>query len=206
MTILKKAVALVAYTAFGTAAISVPAHTQPGEEGSGPPALARSLLPARAGGVTLLVTSNGLQNGGSMDERFTQDGDNMSPPLRWSRGPSGTRSYAVIVEDTGVDRPEPIVHWLVYDIPPSIRILPVGVPRDDELESGAKQGKNVRGEAGYIGPKPPAGQTHPYHFQVFALNTRLNMDPAEADRDALLDAMRGHILGSGDIVALYTGK
>jgi phosphatidylethanolamine-binding protein (PEBP) family uncharacterized protein len=68
------------------------------------------------------------------------------------------------------------------------------------------QGKNVRGTVGYIGPKPPAGQTHPYHFQVFALSQRLNVDPAKADRDTVVTAMRGKVLASGDIVVNYTGK
>ena len=71
---------------------------------------------------------------------------------------------------------------------------------------GHMQGKNVRGAAGYVGPKPPAGQTHPYHFEVFALNTTLNLDPENADRNAVVNAMKSHVLTKGDLVAMYTGK
>jgi phosphatidylethanolamine-binding protein (PEBP) family uncharacterized protein len=82
----------------------------------------------------------------------------------------------------------------------------MGVAAGQKLENGGAQAKNVRGEAGYIGPKPPAGQTHPYHFQVFALSSRLNLDPATADRKAVVEAMKGKVLAVGDLVGMYTGK
>jgi Raf kinase inhibitor-like YbhB/YbcL family protein len=68
------------------------------------------------------------------------------------------------------------------------------------------QGKNVSGSPGYIGPKPPAGQTHSYYFQVFALDTRLDIDPASADRMTLINAMKGHVLASGSVIGRYTGQ
>jgi phosphatidylethanolamine-binding protein (PEBP) family uncharacterized protein len=68
------------------------------------------------------------------------------------------------------------------------------------------QGKNAMGKMSYIGPKPPAGQTHPYHFQVFALNTRLDIDPTNADRTAVINAMKGRVIASGDVIGNYTGK
>ena len=80
------------------------------------------------------------------------------------------------------------------------------MPGEATLETGIMQGLNVRRTAGFVGPKPPAGQTHPYHFEVFALNRKLNLDPAKADRAAMLDAMKGHVLAVGDIVVNYTGK
>ena len=67
-------------------------------------------------------------------------------------------------------------------------------------------GLNIRKAAGYMGPKPPAGQTHPYHFEVFALDKSLDLDPASADRNAVVAAMAGHVLAEGEIVATYTGK
>ena len=138
-------------------------------------------------------------------EEYTQNGANTSPQIRWSKGPAGTLSYVVLAEDSGVSRPEPIVHWVVYDIPGNTTQLPAGLPKDGQLESGAMQGKNIRGEIGYIGPKPPAGQTHPYHFQVFALNGRLRLEPG-ADRNAVVAAMKGKVLAIGDLTMNYTGK
>jgi Raf kinase inhibitor-like YbhB/YbcL family protein len=171
----------------------------------GPPVLAKQLAPARGGSSRLLVTSGAFVSGAGLDDKYTQNGDNMSPGLAWSKGPLGTQSYAVLAEDSGVNRAEPIVHWVIFNIPSTSTGLPQNVPTDPTLENGAMQGKNVRGTAGYIGPKPPAGQTHPYHFEVFALNTRLTVDPA-SDRNTIVNAMKGHVLAQGELVANYTGK
>ena len=172
---------------------------------AGPPVLAKDLLPAPTG-VRLLVTSDAFTSGSPLDDKYTQNGDNMSPPLSWSKGPAGTQAYAVFAEDAGVNRHDPITHWVVYDIPSTTTKLRENVPTEPKLDSGAMQGLNVRKAAGFVGPKPPAGQTHPYHFEVFALNRRVNLDPAKADRDSVIGAMKGHVLAVGDIVANYTGK
>lgn len=172
----------------------------------GPPVLAKQLAPARGGSSRLLVTSGAFVTGGTLDDKYTQNGDNMSPALNWSKGPLGTQSYAVLAEDSGVNRAEPVVHWVIFNIPSTAIGLPQNVPTDGTLENGTLQGKNVRGTAGYIGPKPPAGQTHPYHFEVFALNTRLNIDPASADRNTVVSAMKNHVLAIGELVTNYTGK
>ena len=172
----------------------------------GPPVLAKQLAPARGGSSRLLVTSSAFVSGAALDDKYTQNGDNMSPGMAWSKGPLGTQSYAVLAEDSGVNRAEPIVHWVIFNIPSTATGLPQNVPTDATLENGSMQGKNVRGSAGYIGPKPPAGQTHPYHFEVFALNSRLTVDPASADRNTVVNAMKGHVLAQGELVANYTGK
>jgi Raf kinase inhibitor-like YbhB/YbcL family protein len=112
----------------------------------------------------------------------------------------------VLTEDSGVNRKDPIVHWVIYNIPSTSTSLPQNVPGDPTLENGAMQGKNVRGNAGYIGPKPPAGQTHPYHFEVFALNTKLDLPAGTADRAAVVEAMKNHVLAQGELVVNYTGK
>jgi Raf kinase inhibitor-like YbhB/YbcL family protein len=171
----------------------------------GPPQLAKDLAPARYG-TRLLVTSPAFSSGGTMDEKYTQDGANLSPTIEWTKGPTGTRSYAVLVADATVNRPEPIMHWIVYNIPAATRSLPSQTPGDSALPEGVAQAKNVSGAQGYIGPKPPAGETHSYHFQVFALNSTLNLDAASTDRMAVINAMKGRVLASGSVIGRYTGK
>jgi Raf kinase inhibitor-like YbhB/YbcL family protein len=174
--------------------------------GDGPPVLANKIAVPMGTSGRLLVTSSALSSGGALNDKYTQNGDNMSPSLSWAKGPLGTQSYAVLVEDAGVNRHDPIVHWVIYNIPSTTTNLSQNIPTDAHLDSGMEQGKNVRGSAGYIGPKPPAGQTHPYHFEVFALNSHLNLDPATADRQAVVNAMKNHVLTSGEVVVNYTGK
>jgi Raf kinase inhibitor-like YbhB/YbcL family protein len=112
------------------------------------------------------------------------------------------------VEDSGVERPFPIDHWALYNIPANVTNLPQGVPAiaRPEYPAGAVNGLNIAKRAGYIGPKPPPGKTHPYHFEVFALDTKLALDPATTDRTAVANAMRDHVLAEGEIVGMYTGK
>lgn len=172
---------------------------------AGPPVLAKTLLPAKMS-AKLSVTSPALRSGAMLDEQYTQNGANKSPRLEWSKGPAGTVSYVVLAVDSSVNRPEPIVHWIVFNIPPAKRELSSGLPNSATLADGSEQGKNIGGNIGYIGPKPPAGQTHSYHFQVFALNTKLDIEPEKANRDALIGAMKNRVLASGDMVANYTGK
>jgi Raf kinase inhibitor-like YbhB/YbcL family protein len=191
-------VAALAVASFGDA--SVNAQNQ-----AGPPVLAKDVAPARQG-IRLRVISPAFTPGGAIDEVYTQDGANMSPPLEWSKGPIGTRSYVVIAEDASVNRAEPIVHWVVYNIPSTLVRLQRDMPDGDTLPNGALQGKTVKGAPGYVGPQPPAGQRHAYHFQVFAVNTRLDIDPANADRNTVLDAIKGRVMASGDLVGDYTGR
>jgi len=199
---LKSATVLTLVTLF---AVSANAQGDSPPISGGPPVLAKNLAPARMGG-RIMVTSPAFASGKTLDEKYTQNGANMSPPLAWTKGPAGTRSYVVLAEDSGVNRPEPIVHWIVYNIPSSVLRLSQEMPPGATLEDGALQGKNVAGSTSYIGPKPPAGQTHPYHFQVFALNTTLDIDPANADRATLIAAMKGRVLAVGDVIGNYTGQ
>jgi Raf kinase inhibitor-like YbhB/YbcL family protein len=201
-TMLRSATVLSLVTLF---AVSANAQGENPSGQVGPPVLAKSLAPARMGG-RIMVTSPAFSSGKTLDEKYTQNGANMSPPLAWTKGPVGTRSYVVLAEDSGVNRPEPIVHWIVYNIPSSVLRLSQEMPPGATLEDGALQGKNVAGSTSYVGPKPPAGQTHPYHFQVFALNTTLDIDPANADRATLISAMKGRVLAVGDVVGNYTGQ
>jgi Raf kinase inhibitor-like YbhB/YbcL family protein len=174
-------------------------------DAAGAPVLAKTLLPAKMG-ARLRVTSAAIRSDATLDEQYTQNGGNKSPRLEWSKGPAGTVSYVVLAVDSSVNRPEPIVHWIVYNIPSAKREIATGLPNSATLADGSAQGKNTGGNVGYIGPKPPTGQTHAYHFQVFALNAKLDIDPAQADRDTLISAMKNRVLASGDIVANYTGK
>jgi Raf kinase inhibitor-like YbhB/YbcL family protein len=192
----------LALSLAGIFAVSVDAQ---GQAPAAPPVLAKALAPAKSLSAPLRVTSASY-SGEELDNKYTQNGDNISPPLHWSPGPSGTQSFVVLTEDAGVDRHDPIVHWIVYNIPSHRQDLAEAFPAEPASENGTMQGKNVRGTAGYVGPKPPAGQTHPYHFEVFALNTSLKLDPAKATRNEVVAAMKNHVLAEGDLVMNYTGK
>jgi Raf kinase inhibitor-like YbhB/YbcL family protein len=111
----------------------------------------------------------------------------------------------LIVEDPDAQEPKPFVHWILYNLSPSQSSLPESVPGTPRLPEfdGALQGRNSKGMIGYFGPRPPkADSAHHYHFQVFAVDTILPLDPA-ASPSQVLAALKGHVVGAGEVVATF---
>jgi len=151
--------------------------------------------------ATLALSSPAFQAGENIPVKYTCDGQNISPPLTWGDGPQGTQSFALIMDDP--DAPGGVfTHWLLFNLPADSRELPEGVPHDNELVSGARQGKNSFNEIGYGGPCPPSGPAHHYRFSLYALDKHLEL-AAGASRQQVLDALTGHILASGLLIGMY---
>jgi len=158
------------------------------------------------GSNALKVTSPAFADGGAIPERYTADGMNLSPPLHWSKGPNGTKEFALIVEDADAKMPlvkkvRPAVNWFIYKIPADVTELPEGVSRYTTFW----QGKNYLLETGYAGPNPPPGKLHHYYFEVFALDSDED-PPAGADRDTILGKFKGHVLSKGVLVGTYQAE
>ena len=154
---------------------------------------------------TITVRSMNFGNGGTIPNRHTAYDKNVSPELRWSGVPRGARSLVLMMEDPDAINPKPFVHWLMANIPTSSTRLRGNLPEGDRIRGlmGAMQGATHTSKIGYFGPKPPAdGKVHHYHFQIFALNKKLNL-PSGYNRQALLDAMRGHVIAKGETVGTY---
>ncbi len=159
-----------------------------------------------AGDESLALESSAFASGDSIPDIYAAEGDNISPPLQWSEGPNGTKSYVVIMEDPDVAQDPPFVHWLLYNIPADVTQLNKAVPPSPQpaKPQGALQGKSEAGAIGYFGPKPPASDpAHHYHFQVFALDTELEI-PFGVSRAELVTAMEGHVLAAGQVTGTYS--
>ena len=155
----------------------------------------------------IVVASPVLRTGELIPRDHSPDGRNLSPPIVWSNLPAGTRQLAVICQDHGAGNPPPWVHWIIYNIPATATGLPEGIPFDplDPMPAeiaGAVQGNNSWGLPMYRGPAPPAESLHHYHFAVYALDTELDLPPG-LDRDELLAAIDGHVIGEGALVPVY---
>lgn len=190
-----------AFAATATAAVVPAAFAQqpPPAVQVGASQLARANLAASTASV-LIVTSPAFTPSDDIPLDNTSWGKNIFPGLRWSTGPSGTRSYVVIVQDgDAMSRGAPILHWTMFNIPASVNSLDAGMSAPP---AGAEYGPNIRGPAhAYMGPHTPPGPDHRYHFQVFALDT--SIPSGEATTYAgLTAAMKGHVLASGEIVGL----
>ncbi|HUB05549.1 MAG TPA: YbhB/YbcL family Raf kinase inhibitor-like protein [Myxococcales bacterium] len=144
---------------------------------------------------TLQVGSTSFAAGGAIPGRFTCAGADLPPELHWSAPPTGTRSFALLVEDP--DAPGgAFVHWVLYGIPAGTRSL------DEGGAAAGRSGGNDFGRDGYGGPCPPPGAPHHYHFKVFALDRELTL-PAGASAADLRRAMRGHVLAEGTLIGTF---
>ncbi|HEY7220969.1 MAG TPA: YbhB/YbcL family Raf kinase inhibitor-like protein [Candidatus Binatia bacterium] len=147
------------------------------------------------------LTTTAFQAGQEIPRKYTCDGEDVSPPLRWRNAPPGATAFALIVDDP--DAPGGTwVHWVIYDLPASATGLPETAPNTETLESGAKQGLNDFRKVGYGGPCPPPGPAHRYFFRLYALDAPTGLKP-RAMKQRLLDAVKGHVLGEAELIGRY---
>ncbi len=159
--------------------------------------------PGEAGGgekVSLKVTSGAFAEGASIPAQHTCDGRNVSPPISWEGVPASAKTIALIADDPDAPRGT-WVHWVLFNLPATEKGLPEAVPATESLSSGAKQGKNDFGDAGYGGPCPPSG-THRYYFKLYALDAALDL-ASGAKKDQQLKAMEGHVVAEGQLMGRY---
>lgn len=147
------------------------------------------------------ITSQAFEPGEMIPAKYTCKGQNISPPIAWQGAPEGTRSITVISEDPDAPMGN-WVHWVYYDIPPQVTGLPENIPGEERPSPGGTQGINDSLTIGYAGPCPPSG-THRYFFRVYAVDTELDLPPG-ANKQEVLQAMEGHLLGMGDLMGRFS--
>ena len=146
--------------------------------------------------MSLTLTSDAFANGQSIPAKYSCVGKNTSPALAWEVPPSGTKSFALIVDDP--DAPMGTwVHWVLFNIPAGTRGL-----QESGQTSGMSAGKNSSGNTHYDGPCPPSG-THRYFFKLYALDSSLSLSPG-ATKEQLLNSMKGHILAQGELMGTFS--
>ena len=157
-------------------------------------------------GAGLVLSSTRIGPSEPIPQRYAGDGENVSPPLRWTPPPEGTAELVLVCEDPDAPTPRPYIHWVLAGLEPDLRELPEGLAKTDHLTGlpgRPRQGQNSAGTLGYTGPLPPVGHgMHHYHFQLFASNHRL---PAgiKLDRGTLVEQLAGHVLAKGCLVGTY---
>jgi Raf kinase inhibitor-like YbhB/YbcL family protein len=151
--------------------------------------------------MTLSITSSAFNNGSSIPDVYTCKGSDTSPALAWNDPPSGTKSFALIMDDPDASSGT-WVHWVIYNIPASARGLQAAAPIQAQLADGSLNGVNSWSKLGYGGPCPPGG-THRYFFKLYALDAVLNLSSG-ANKGQLLSAMQGHILAQGELIGTFS--
>ncbi len=150
----------------------------------------------------LTVTSTDFEDGGTIPVEYTGRGEDISPELTLSILSPNAKTVAVVMDD--LDHPIGTYnHWVIWNLPAQ-QLIPQAIPRGERLDAlgGAVQG-NAYGRHCYRGPLPPKGMgTHSYKFNVYVLDTFLNLDARSAKKQ-LLAAMEGHILQYGSITGRF---
>jgi Raf kinase inhibitor-like YbhB/YbcL family protein len=195
--------------------VAVVSLTTAGAHALQPPAPAGGQ--GRAGGgrgpatPPLIMTTAAWEDGGVIPDKYTQAAgpSAVSPELKWQQVPAGTQSFVLLMHD-----PEPVLnkgskmditHWLIWNIPGTSTGLSEGVGQG-ELPDGSRQ-VSLRSNA-YMGPGAPAGPYHHYTFELYALDTKLEVpqgtpQEAGATRTTVVNAMDGHVLGKAVLVARF---
>ncbi|ANC86889.1 YbhB/YbcL family Raf kinase inhibitor-like protein [Sphingomonas sp. NIC1] len=167
-------------------------------------AIARGTLGIAIPRIELM--SPAFADGTRLPERFTADGDGVSPPLVWGPLPEGTAHLALLVEDADAPAPQPLVHAVVWGMPADTGRLDEGAIRSDGAGTPERDvGRNSYLREGWLPPDPPTGHgSHRYAFQLFALDAGVG-DPGETPgRTAMLEAMAGHVLAAGVLIGTYS--
>lgn len=187
---------------------------QAGQRGAPPPAPpAQPGQPPPGGGrgrgqiQSMTLTSSAWSDGGTIPVKYTQAGEDASPPLAWSNVPANVASFVLIAHD--LDAPigqsgDDLLHWMLWNLPATTTSLPEKVPSMSQMPDGTRQisatGPNYRGPGALA-----AGPVHHYLFELYALDATIDV-PAVGQsppqtRAAVVAAMAGHIRGK----AVYTG-
>ncbi len=188
---------LVIAASIGLAAQQPPAGGAAGQRGGG----------RGPAGPGLALSSPDFEDGGIIPNKFTQaDPNPVSPRLAWTNVPPNTASFVLILHDPDVAlqrKTDDVLHWMAFNIPGAAHELPGGMAATPQMPDGTVQAKNLRGGVGYMGPgAPQPGPYHHYTFELFALDTKLDLMP-DATRADVLKAMEGHILGKGVLVGRF---
>jgi Raf kinase inhibitor-like YbhB/YbcL family protein len=160
------------------------------------------------GGPAMTLTTSAFADGGQIPAKYTQAGDQVSPALTWNNVPPNTAGFVLHMHDMeGVRNrtTDDQLHWLVWTIPGTATGLPEGLPKGAQLPDGSWQ-VSASGQM-YRGPGAPAnGPMHHYTFEIFALDTKIDVPPT-ADvfetRTNVMKAMQGHILGKAVLMGLF---
>jgi Raf kinase inhibitor-like YbhB/YbcL family protein len=157
----------------------------------------------------MTLTTAAWADGGSIPAKFSQAGDQVSPPLAWSNVPDGVVSFALVVHDVDAaagNGADDTLQWMLWNIPAAVRSLPEAVPQGSQLADGTRQ-ISATGPY-YRGPgAPAAGPAHHYVFELFALDAPVDVPAVGASppqtRATIAAAMAGHVRGKAALVGLF---
>jgi len=145
----------------------------------------------------MIITSSSFDDGGMIPRKFTGDGGDMNPDLLIQNVPAEATSLALILHDPDAPMPGGFTHWTVWNIDPATTLI-----KDESTPPGSIEGMNDAKKLEYVGPLPPPGAPHHYHFQLYALDVMLDLAEG-ASVAALRKEIEKHMIANAELVGLY---
>ena len=145
----------------------------------------------------MIITSSSFDDGDMIPKKFTCDGGDMNPELLIQNVPAEARSLALVLHDPDAPMPGGFTHWTVWNIDPRTSII-----KEESIPPASVEGANNAGRVGYFGPCPPPGAPHRYHFQLYALDTVIDL-PEAAPAAALREKIKEHSIATAELVGRY---
>jgi Raf kinase inhibitor-like YbhB/YbcL family protein len=145
----------------------------------------------------MIITSSSFDDGSTIPKKFTCDGGDMNPELLIQNVPSEAQTLALVLHDPDAPMPGGFTHWTVWNIDPDTAII-----KEESIPPGSIEGENDAHKVGYFGPCPPAGASHHYRFQLYALDAVLDL-PEGAPVAELRKKIETHRIADAELVGLY---
>ena len=151
--------------------------------------------------MNFLLQSKAFNNNDPIPSKYTGEDINISPPLEWTNAPIGTKGFILVCDDQ--DAPAGAwVHWVLYDIPPSVKSINEAIPRNKIVLGSAKHGINDFDQIGYDGPMPPPGSPHRYVFKLYAVDKQTGLAPG-LTKDEILKTIKPRIMAEAQMIGTY---
>lgn len=144
----------------------------------------------------MIITSPAFEEGGFIPKKYSCDGDNINPELQIQNIPSEAESLALILHDPDAPMPGGFTHWVLWNIKPDTAMI-----KEESIPPGSDEGRNGAGQNMYVGPCPPSG-THHYHFQLYALDAKLDL-PSTTTAADLEAQIAKHLIEKAELIGLY---
>lgn len=145
------------------------------------------------------ISSPEFEENGRIPDRYGGSNANLNPPLKFENVPENAESLVLIVDDPDAQAVVGYTfdHWIVYNIPGDVREI-----EEDSVPREALQGSNDASQNRYYGPKPP-DQEHTYFFKLYALDTRLDLDPG-AGKEEVEKRIEGHVIDQAELKGVFS--
>jgi Raf kinase inhibitor-like YbhB/YbcL family protein len=147
------------------------------------------------------LLSSAIQNEQPIPQRYTCDGENVSPDFHWEEAPKEAKSFVLILHDPDAPRKNGFTHWVLYNIPSTAHGIPENISKQDSTSRLGIQGRNDSGQIGYTGPCPPSGK-HRYFAHFYALREPLNL-PVGATAVDVQATLEGKVIEQTELMGTY---